>query len=392
MNISRIFRRAINSAVLLTLLGRTASAETPTLVYFGTMSGKKGTGIYVSRLDRTSGQLSAPELAAETASPGFLAIHPSQPFLFSVGEMKNATRQPSGAVNAWAIDPKTGKLSFLNQESSGGIGPAHLTVDKTGNLVLVANYGSGSVSAIPIHAGHLGRPTAFQQHAGSSINPHRQREPHAHSVNVDPANRFAFVADLGVDAVMIYKFDSKTGTLIPNNPREAAVEPGSGPRHLAFHPSARFAYVINEMLCTITAFAYDAKTGQLKTLQTISTLPAGQAVEPSFSTAEVQVHPSGKFLYGSNRGHDTIAAFAIDEQTGQLSLLQHESTQGKIPRNFGVDPNGEFLLAANQNSDSVVVFRIDAKSGRIAPTGQKVEVPSPVCVKFLMPPMTQASR
>lgn len=353
------------------------------LVYFGTMSPKPGTGIYVSRLDHESGHLSVPELAAETASPGFLAIHPTQPFLFSVGRMKNATNQPRGAVNAWAIDSTTGKLSFLNQESSGGDGPAHVSVDKTGNFVLVANYGSGSVSAIPIHAGHLGRPTAFVQHNGSSINPQRQKEPHAHSVNVDPANRFAFVADLGVDAVMIYKFDSNKGTLVPNNPPEAVIEPGSGPRHLAFHPSARFAYVINEMLCTITAFNYDAKTGQLKTLQTISTLPDGQSVEPSFSTAEVQVHPSGKFLYGSNRGHDTIAVFAIDEQTGTLSLLQHESTQGNIPRNFGIDPTGAFLLAANQNSDSVVVFRIDATSGRISPTGQKVEVPSPVCVKFM---------
>ncbi len=386
MKTLRLFRFIACSFIPILMLNSSttnAANAKELLVYFGTFTKKGGKGIYVSRLDLATGKLSAPELAVETTNPGFLAIDPSQRFLFAVGEMKNATNQPRGAVNAFAIDSQTGKLSFLNQESSGGNDPAHLVVDKTGSFVLVANYGSGSVATLPIHAGFLGRPTAFVQHTGSSINPQRQKEPHAHSVNVDPANRFAFVADLGADEVMVYKFDSKKGTLVPHSPPGAPVGPGSGPRHFAFHPSGRFAYVINEMLCTVTGFSYDARTGRLKTLQTISTLPAGQKLESSFSTAEVQVHPSGKFLYGSNRGHDSIAVFDINEQTGELLLLEHESTQGKTPRNFGIDPTGEFLLAANQDSDMVVVFRIDQVSGRMEATGQKIEVPMPVCVKFL---------
>jgi 6-phosphogluconolactonase len=222
------------------------------------------------------------------------------------------------------------------------------------------------------------------QHTGSSVNPQRQKEPHAHSINLDPANRFAFVADLGLDKVMVYRFDSAKGTLVANDPPGAAVKAGAGPRHFAFHPTGRFAYVINEMHCTVTAFQYDAKHGELKELQTISTLPAGESVQPSYSTAEVQVHPSGQFLYGSNRGHDSIAVFGLDSETGHLTAMAHVPTQGKVPRNFGIDPTGTFLLAANQSSDNVVVFRIDRQTGNLTPTGKVAEVGSPVCVKFVM--------
>ena len=231
--------------------------------------------------------------------------------------------------------------------------------------------------------GKLGEATAFIQHTGSSADPQRQKEPHAHSINLDAANRFAFAADLGLDKVLVYKFDANKGTLVPNDPPFATVNPGAGPRHFAIHPSQRFAYVINEMQCTVTAFNCDARRGELKELQTISTLPDGVSVRPEFSTAEVQVHPSGKFLYGSNRGHDSIAVFAIDEKNGKLTLIEHQPTQGKIPRNFGIDPTGAFLLTANQDSDNVVVFRIDSRTGRLTPTGQSVEVGTPVCVKFL---------
>jgi 6-phosphogluconolactonase len=256
-------------------------------------------------------------------------------------------------------------------------------VDSKGRNVLVANYGGGSVAVLPLaEDGRLREAAAVVQHSGSSVNPQRQKAPHAHSINLDLANHFAFAADLGLDKVLVYRFDPDNGTLVPNDPAFAFVKPGAGPRHFAFHPKGRFAYVINEMHCTVTGFRYDAKRGELILAQTITTLPEGETVQPSYSTAEVQVHPSGKFLYGSNRGHDSIAAFAIDQKTGQLTPVEHESTQGKTPRNFGIDPTGTYLLAANQSSDSVVVFRIDPRTGALTPRGQKAEVPSPVCVKF----------
>jgi 6-phosphogluconolactonase len=235
---------------------------------------------------------------------------------------------------------------------------------------------------LPIDAdGTLKEPSSVQQHQGSSVNKQRQEAPHAHSINLDAANQYAFAADLGLDKVLIYQFDGATGRLTPNKPTAALVAPGSGPRHFAFHPSGRHAYVINEMLCTVTAFSYDPATGALKEVQTLSTVPDG--VKPGYSTAEVVVHPSGKFLYGSNRGHDSIAMFAIDDTTGKLTSLGQQPTQGKTPRNFNVDPTGTYLLAANQGSDSIVVFRIDAQTGKLTPTGHTAEVPTPVCVKFV---------
>jgi 6-phosphogluconolactonase len=331
-----------------------------------------------------TGALTPLGLAAEAVNPSFLAIHPNQRFLYAVTEASDFRGQPGGAVGAFRIQPETGKLTSLNHQSSGGAGPCHLVVDQAGKQVLVANYGGGSVSVLPIREnGELGEATAFIQHAGSSKDPRRQQAPHAHSINLDRANRFAVAADLGLDKVMIYRFDSESGTLTPNNPPWATVEPGSGPRHFAFHPEGRFAYVINEMSCTVTAFTYAPGTGTLSTIQTISTLPDGQDVERGFSTAEVQVHPSGKFLYGSNRGHNSIAAYSIDPATGKLTYLENEPTQGSTPRNFGIDPTGKFLLAENQSSGSIVVFRINSQSGHLEPTGHRADVPNPVCVKFV---------
>ncbi len=361
-----------------------APAAGSLLVYFGTYTSAKSQGIYVSRFDLATGALSEPTLAAGIASPSFLAVHPQRTFLYAVNEVSNFDGGVTGGVSAFRIDRASGRLTLLNQQSSGGAGPAHLTIDGTGRNVLVANYGGGSVAVLPVGAdGRLSPATAFVQHTGSSVNPQRQQGPHAHSVNVDRANRFAYVADLGLDKVLIYRFDPAKGLIVPIDPAAAVVDPGSGPRHLAFHPTGRFAYVINEITCTVTAFACDAAAGRLNTLQTISTLPEGVAVGRGMSTAEVQVHPSGRFVYGSNRGHDSITVFALDETTGRLTFVQNEPTQGSTPRNFGIDPTGRYLLAANQRTDSVVVFRIDESTGRLTPTGSRIAVGSPVCVKFV---------
>jgi 6-phosphogluconolactonase len=354
------------------------------LVFIGTYTGAKSKGIYVSRLDLSSGKLAEPELAAEIASPSFLALSPDHRFLYAVNEVGSFAGKKSGAVSAFSVNPQTGALRLLNQQPSGGGGPCHLTVDRSGKNVLVANYGGGNVSVFPLAKdGSLGEATAFMQHHGSSVNKQRQNAPHAHGIYVDARNRFAFVPDLGIDQVVIYRFDADKGSLTPNDPPFAALAPGAGPRHLSFHPNNQHAFVINELLCTITAFRYDADRGTLDEIQTISTLPEGQSVLPNFSTAEIEVHPSGKFLYGSNRGHDSIAVFAIDPDRGALRLVQHESTQGKTPRNFAIEPAGRYLLAANQNSDNIVVFRIDSATGRLTPAGQSIQVGAPVCVQFM---------
>lgn len=363
----------------------TSSGKKQYFVYFGTYTGAKSKGIYVSRFDLATGKLSAPELAAETKNPSFVAIHPSHRFLYAGGEFTSEGGKKGGGVSAFAIEPASGKLTRLNQQPAGAGGaPCHVNVDKAGEHVLAANYGTGSVVVLAIKKdGSLGDTTAFVQHTGSSVNPKRQTGPHAHAINLDAANRFVFVPDLGLDKVMIYRYGPK-GALTPNEPAFGSVAPGSGPRHIAFHPNGRFAYVINEMACTMTAFSYDAKRGELKELQSLSTLPAGESVQPGYSTAEVLAHPSGKFIYGSNRGHDTIVIYAVNAKSGKLTLVGHESTQGKVPRCFGIDPTGAYLIAANQNSDNVTVFRIDPTSGKLTPTGQSIEVGAPVCVMFML--------
>jgi 6-phosphogluconolactonase len=265
--------------------------------------------------------------------------------------------------------------------SAKGGGPCHINVDKTGRTVAIANYNTGSVAAFPAGTdGRLGEASAFFQHEGSSANPQRQKGPHAHSANFSPDNRFLMTSDLGLDKVMIYRFDPEKGSLTPNDPAFARVKPGSGPRHFAFHPSARFTYVINEIASTVTAFAYDAARGAMTELQTLSTLPEGGAERNS--TAELEMHPSGKFLYGSNRGHNSIAVFAVDQQKGTLTLVQNASTQGGPPRNFALDPSGQFLFAGNQQTDTIVLFRIDAQTGKLTPTGETVELDAPVCIRF----------
>jgi 6-phosphogluconolactonase len=359
--------------------------EKPLLVYIGTYTGTGSKGIYVSRFDPASGKLSAAELAVETKNPSFLAIHPSRHFLYSVGEIDEFNGKRSGAVSAFEMEAD-GKLTMLNQQPSGGAGPCHLAVDGTGKCVLVANYGSGSFAALPIEAdGRLTEPIVTIQHRGSSVNPQRQSGAHAHFITTDPNNRFALACDLGLDKVFVYRLNTgipgSLPVLVANDPPWAAVKPGSGPRHLAFHPNGRYVYLVNEMGWSLTAFSYDARRGALEELQTISTVPEKFTGENL--AAEVQVHPSGKFVYVSNRGHNSIAVFGIDDQSGRLTYVEHQSTGGKTPRHFAIDPSGNWLLAENQESNNIVVFRIDSKTGRLSATGQTVEVGSPVFVAFV---------
>jgi 6-phosphogluconolactonase len=336
--------------------------------------------------DPRSGELGGPRLAAEAPDPSFLAIHPSREFLYAVNESGEIQGRRDGGVSAFAIDQTNGTLILLNQQLPAGAGPCHLVVDRQGQNVLVANYGSGSVGCLPIDRdGRLRPATETIQHRGQVADPRRQGGPHAHSINLDAANRYAVVADLGLDQVLIYAFDPARGRLSPHQPPFTKVAPRSGPRHFAFHPDGRFGYVINEISKTVTAFAYDADNGTLTEIQTISSLPADSSGRRG-STAEVQVHPSGKFLYGSNRGHDSIAIFAIDPTSGKLTSVGFEPTRGKTPRNFAIDPTGAFLFAENQDSNSIVVFRIDPEKGTLKPTGQTVTISKPVCIKMMPRP------
>jgi 6-phosphogluconolactonase len=346
------------------------------LMYVGTYTSGKSKGIYAYKFDSTTGQAAPLGLAAETANPSFLAIHQNRKYLYAVGESQG------GVVKAYSIDAATGKLKLLNSVSSQGAGPCHINVDKTGRNLLVANYGSGSAAVFPINDdGSLKPASSTVQHKGSSVSP-RQSGPHAHSVNMSPDNRFAVVADLGLDEVKVYKFDAMAGKIEPNQPPAAKVKAGGGPRHFTFHPKGKRAYVINEMSLEITAFKWNAKKGLLTETQMISTLPPGfSGPRTGFSTAEILAHPSGKFVYGSNRGHNTIAVFRV--KSDKLQWVENVSTQGRTPRNFAIDPTGQFLLAENQGSDSIVVFKIDRKSGKLTATGTTMDVGAPVCIRFM---------
>lgn len=381
------FMRWLAGAVVAILLfsapSAFATAPAGMLVYVGTYTDTQSKGIYAFRLNPASGVLVPLGLVAECANPSFLALHPNHRSLYAVGETAEFESQKTGSVSAFAIDGRSGKLRLLNRRPSGGSGPCHLAVDGTGRCVLVANYGAGSVATLPIRTdGSLDEPATVIQHHGSSANPQRQEAPHAHWIGADPDNRFVAAADLGLDKVLVYRLDPGRAKLSPDDPPGVSVKPGAGPRHFAFHPSGRFAYVINELNCTLTAFAYDGKRGELKELETVSTLPG--AFREGYSTAELEFHPTGKFLYGSNRGHDSIVVFAVDPDTGKLTRLQNEPSGGRTPRSFGIDPTGTFLLATNEHSDNVVVFRIDPNTGRLEKT-QSVQTPKPVCVKFLAP-------
>lgn len=377
-----MLKRLCAAALALTAFGLPARAADDVRVYLGTYTGKGSKGIYLSTLDPATGKLSPPALAGEVDNPSFLAVHPSKKFLYAIGEVSNFGGKKAGAVSAFAVDPATGKLTLLNQQASGGAGPCFVTVDAAGKNALVANYGGGSVACLPIGAdGKLAPASSVVQHAGRGPTP-RQAGPNAHSINLDKANRFAVACDLGIDKVLVYKFDAAAGTLTPNDPAGVAAAPAAGPRHFAFHPDGKHAFVINEINSTLTAYAYDAEKGTLAETDTKSTL--ANEVKGN-STAEVVVHPSGRWVFGSNRGHNSIAAFGFDVATGKLTPAGHTPTGGKTPRNFNVDPTGKWLLAANQDSGTVAVFRIDAATGKLEAAGEPVAVPSPVCVRFVVP-------
>ena len=361
--------------------GNLMAANESSLVYIGTYSGGKSKGIYVSKFNSANGSLSLPELAVEAKNPSFLCLHPNGRFLYSVGEVDSFDGKKSGAVSAYQIEPGSGKLTLLNEQASEGSGPCHLDLDKTAQCLLVANYGSGSIAALPVGKdGKLGEARAKIQHSGSSADRSRQEGPHAHFITTDPKNRFALTCDLGLDKVLVYKLEPNKASLIPNEPPSFSIKPREGPRHLAFHPRGKWLYVINEMGSSITAFEYDSEFATVKEVQMVSTLPSD--FKGYNTCAEIQMHPSGRFVYGSNRGHDSIAMFSIDQKSGKLTSLGQQSTGGKTPRHFAIDPKGKWLLAENQDSDNVVLFGIDGKSGKLKETGQGIEVGKPVCVVF----------
>ncbi|NBR84433.1 MAG: lactonase family protein [Proteobacteria bacterium] len=389
MNRHRFLKLASTSTLAAALGSSLATAADKTAgptqfrAYVGTYTGKKSQGIYMFTFNAATGEVGKPELAGEAVNPSFLAFHPNGKSLYAVGEVNDVAGKKGGGVSAFAIQPD-GKLKLLSQHSTVGAGPCFVTVDKSGKVALAANYGGGSVVALPIRPdGSVGEHTGFVQHEGKSVTK-RQSQPNAHSVNVSPDNRFAFVADLGLDKVLIYKLDPAKGTLTPNDPPFAAVAPGSGPRHFAFHPSGKFAYLINEINLTMTAFSYDAAKGALKEMHTVSTLPAadGPGPKPGWSTAEVVAHPNGKFLYGSNRGHDTIAVFSVADD-GKITLVQNAPAEVKTPRNFNLDPTGKWLFTEGQGSDTIALFKVDQATGKLTATDTRLEIGTPVCLKFL---------
>ncbi|MDZ4821306.1 MAG: lactonase family protein [Planctomycetota bacterium] len=353
-------------------------------VYIGTYTGTsaKSKGIYRFDLTTKTGKLGQAELVAEIKSPSFLEIHPNGKTLYAAGEIGDFEGGKGGAISALAIDRKTGKLKLLNQKSSVGGGPCHVSVDPTGQCVMAANYGGGSVISLPLNKdGSVGTGGTFVQHTGSSVNDGRQKEPHAHSINTDKTGKFALAADLGVDRVFIYKLNATEGTMVANDPPSVKSHAGAGPRHLTVHPSNKLAFVNNELDSSVTSYAFDAEKGTLTPLDTQSTLPVGSKV--GNSTAEVQVHPNGRFVYVSNRGDDSLAIFSVDTATGKLTPIGHQKTGGQTPRNFTIHPSGEYLLAANQTSDTVVLFKVDPKTGLLTETDQIVQVPAPVCIRYL---------
>jgi 6-phosphogluconolactonase len=369
----------ISTAALAAMTGLDAApAEGQYIAYVGTYTNQRPTpkskGIYAYRFDAKTGKFTPIGLAAETSSPSFLAVHPNHKFLYAVNEGNQ------GTVSAFAIDAATGMLKALNSVSSKGGGPCHLSLDKTGKWLFAANYNTGSVASFAVNAdGSVGEAISAIQHQGSSVNRSNQAGPHAHEAVVSPDNKLLFVPDLGMDKLMVYQIGAN-GALTANAPPSIAIAPGSGPRHMAFRPNGKFAYVMTEITDSVVAFSYDGK-GVMQEIQTIPSAPAA----PGTSGAEIAVHPSGKFLYTANRGHNSISIFAIDSK-GKLTAAGNVPTQGKTPRFFGLDPTGAYLIAANQDSGNIVVFKIDRKTGGLTPTGDALDLASPVCVAFVPAP------
>lgn len=347
------------------------------LLYIGTYTDGDSEGIYLYKLDVTTGELVPVSTTSDIENPSYLAFDPKKRFLYAVAEVTDLNGKSTGAVNAYSVDQKSGALTFLNSQITEGGAPCYVHVDKSGKTVLVANYVGGNVASFPINEnGHLGAASDVFVHKPAGKNDEKQQS-HAHCFVTDPQNNFALAADLGLDQIFVYKLD-ENGRLAPNEPHRISTKSGAGPRHLTFHPNGKYVYVINELNSTMSAFSYDKDAGILTELQTISTLPSDFKGESN--CADVHVSPNGKFLYGSNRGHNSIVVYKIDQNTGKLNLVQHVSTQGNWPRNFTIDPSGRMLLVANQRSNDIFTYKIDSKSGKLKATGKQANVPSPVCL------------
>ncbi len=367
----------MGNIIMLTLLSLQMLNAQVYDVYFGTYTRKSSSeGIYHSLFDSKTGKLSAPELAVKTSNPSFIAIHPGGKYLYAV------TEGNPGKISAFAIDAESRKLKLLNQSSSGGKGPCHVSITKNGKTLLAANYSSGSIVSIPVNDdGSLKAPASIVQHKGSGVVKKRQSGPHAHSINPSPDQRFVYAADLGIDKIMIYRLNPETSELVKNSPSSFIVQPGAGPRHFTFHPNGRFVYIINELDNSLIALTYNSENGELSKIQVISTLP--EEFKGISYPAEVSVHPNGKFVYGSNRGHDSIACYKVAPESGRLTLSGFQKEGIKNPRHFNIDPTGKCCLVANQDSDSVTVYEIDREHGILKAPRQTVSIGKPVCIKFL---------
>jgi 6-phosphogluconolactonase len=384
----KTFRRVVSLSVILFMpvflvIAKDKKQQKPQtrdfFAFVGTYTTKtQSKGIYAFRYDATSGKLTSLGVAAETPDPSFVAIHPSGKFLYAVNEGGKAS-----FVTSFALDAKTGKLTQLNQVPALGEDPCYIALDQTGKYILIANYSSGTLAVFPILPdGKIGEKTAMNQDSGK-LGPNKERQdgPHAHWIETSADNRYVLAVDMGLDQVLIFQFDAKKGTLGPHIPPSAAVKAGSGPRHGIFSPNGKFFFVVSELTSTATSFSYDAKTGDLKQVNSVSTLPSDFSGRND--VAEVAVHPSGRFLYVSNRGADSIALFSVDAKKGTLTPMSAVPTGGKEPRHFTLDPSGNFLFVENQWSDTIVTFHVDANTGALTPTGENVSVPSPVCLKFI---------
>ena len=354
------------------------------LMFVGTYTtGGASKGIYVFRMDGESGSMTQVHVEEGITNPTFLTVHPNQKYLYSVSEVAESSGVPGGALTSYSIDQGSGKLERINQQSTGGSGPCHVQIDATGKYAVVANYNGGSVCMLPLSEDGSIKPSShfIQHYGGTKVNPQRQEKAHAHSANLDPGNRFAIINDLGLDQLRVYEMDLDAGKLAFREDSSVMSAPGAGPRHLDFHPNGHFAYAVNELGSTVTAYRYDAGTGALTEINTLSTLPDGYTGENT--TADIHVSPDGRFVYGSNRGHNTLAIFGIDQSDGSIEFVGDQSTGGKTPRNFGFHPEGKYLYAANQDSDSIIQFEVNQSTGELTPVGREIRCPMPVCLKFM---------
>lgn len=350
-------------------------------IYIGTYTTSGSEGIYHGRFSTETGEITELRLAARADHPSYLTIHPNGKWLYAVSEVDRVGDEPGGEVIAYRIDSESGALTPINRRSTRGSYPCHVSIEAPSRNLMVANYGGGSVTMIPLgDDGSLLEVSSFHQHRGKSVNPKRQEGPHAHSIVSDPHGRYVYAADLGLDQILIYRIDAASRQLLPGDPSFASTPPGSGPRHIAFHPNGRLLYCVGELDSTVLTYAIDQDDGGLTKIDVQPALPAEFAGDNT--GADIHVHPNGRFLYYSNRGHDSIAIFHIDEETGRLTPIGHASTLGKTPRNFTIDPSGRFLLVANQNSDHIVTFSIDEESGQLKATGAHALLSRPVCVVF----------